>query len=102
MQRNPESDLRLSDLKVKREPKADQHTHLTQNEPGLVFFDYQNYELFRNVLGWHAIDEPACDTCSLSDYGRPEYKVCGGCNICLECGCRCDDVEFPQEIKGDN
>ena len=52
----------------------------------------EQFELFRNTLGLFEIDKDMCDSCSLTDYDRPEYFVCADCRNCVECGgCECEE-----------
>lgn len=58
-----------------------------------VFFNDSTIPIYRDA-GIYQADEPTCDTCGLSSFGKPEYEVCEGCNNCKEClgeaGCDCE------------
>jgi len=60
------------------------------------FYNDKTIPIFR-AAGIYELDEPTCDTCGLSGYGKPEYAVCPDCYTCKECldesGCGCESQD---------
>lgn len=46
--------------------------------------------VLKRLLNWYEEWESSCDTCGLYPMGMEEFRVCGDCNQCTECGCDCE------------
>lgn len=77
-------------IKARRKPVIDQFAE-GEKAYALHFYRDENIKIFR-AAGFNELEHPTCDTCGLSDYGKPEYAVCEDCYTCVECGgCQCEE-----------